>query len=76
MLHKLVKSKLPLISPSNINNPQISGLLHGLTHSSSCQLMCREERLFLPAHLAMRVSWSFRSITWSVSPDGDDLEAM
>lgn len=28
----------------------------GLTHSSSCQSTCREERLFLPVHLAMRVS--------------------
>lgn len=39
------------------------GEWQGLTHSPSCQSTCREDRLFLPDHRAMRVSWSFRSIT-------------
>lgn len=45
-----------------------------LTHSSSCQSACRDERLLL--HLASSVSWSLRSTTCSESADGEFLEAM
>lgn len=45
------------------------------THSSSCQSCCSELRLLRPLHVASRVSWSLRRITWSESAEGDDLEA-
>lgn len=65
-------------SPHVLNTSwQQNSYRHKLTHSSSCQSTCREDRLFLPVHLATRVSWSFLSITCSSSVEvGEALEAI